>query len=51
LGAATFIDLQRYLDDVATAERDLVNRQLDFANAQVTLEQQVGRSIPRPEAQ
>lgn len=51
LGAATFIDLQRYLDDVATAERDLVNRQLDFATARVTLEQQVGRSIPRPEAQ
>jgi outer membrane protein TolC len=51
LGAVTFIDLQRYIDDVAQAERDLVNRQLDFANALVSLDQQVGRRIPRPQSQ
>jgi outer membrane protein TolC len=47
-GAVTFIDLQRYIDEVATAERDLVNRQLDFTNALVALDQQVGQPIPRP---
>lgn len=51
LGAVTFIDLQRYIDDVAQAERDLVNRQLDFANALVSLDQQVGQRIPRPRSQ
>ena len=49
--AVTFIELQQYINDVATAERDIVNRQLDFATALVTLEQQVGQAIPRPEAQ
>ncbi len=48
--AVTFIELQQYINDVATAERDIVNRQLDFATALVTLEQQVGQAIPRPEA-
>ncbi len=51
LGAVTFIDLQRYIDDVAQAERDLVNRQLDFVNALVSLDQQVGQRIPRPRSQ
>jgi len=51
LGAVTFIDLQRYIDDVAQAERDLVNRQLDFANALVSLDQQVGQRIPRPRSE
>ena len=49
--AVTFIELQQYINDVATAERDIVNRQLDFATALVSLEQQVGQAIPRPEAQ
>ncbi len=48
--AVTFIELQQYINDVATAERDIVNRQLDFATALVSLEQQVGQAIPRPEA-
>jgi len=51
LGAVTFIDLQRYIDDVAQAERDLVNRQLDFVNALVSLDQQVGQRISRPRSQ
>lgn len=51
LGAVSFIDLQRYIDDLAQAERDLVNRQLDFANALVSLDQQVGQRIPRPRSQ
>lgn len=51
LGAVTFIVLQLYIDDVARAERDLVNRQLDFANALVSLDQQVGQRIPRPPSQ
>lgn len=50
-GAMTFIELQRLIDDMATAERNLLNRQLDFATTLVTLEQQVGQSISRPEPQ
>lgn len=49
--ALTFIALQQYNNDVAAAEREILNGHLNFVVFLVALEQQVGQPVPRPQGQ
>jgi len=48
LGIIPFFELQRHVDDLANAERRLLQAQGTFANNLVALQQQVEQPIPRP---
>lgn len=48
LGALTFLNLQRVIDETATAERQALDARFQFSLARVTLEERLGAPLPQP---
>jgi outer membrane protein len=48
LGALTFLNLQRVIDETANAERQALEARYVFALARVTLEERLGAPLPQP---
>ena len=48
LGALTFLNLQRVIDETANAERQALEARYGFMMARVTLEERLGAPLPQP---
>lgn len=48
LGALTFLNLQRVIEETSAAERQALDAQFGFVNARVALEEKLGAPLPQP---